>query len=75
MHSSQTWNTAGVLQGQFWRLLDSLEFANFGNFLQKKVSTFGNFWKKLQSYSTAKNFPVLTVLSSQKSIFGSKQKL
>ena len=33
---------AGMLQGQFQKLLDCLEFANFGNFLHKKVSTFGN---------------------------------
>ena len=47
----------GMLQGQFWKLLDSLKIANFGYFLQTKVTTFGNFIK--QNYRTAKNLPVL----------------
>ena len=36
----------GMLQGQFWKLLDSLKIANFGYFLQTKVTTFGNFIKQ-----------------------------
>ena len=40
----------GMLQGQFWKQSDCLKFANFGNFLQRDVSTLSNFWKQLQSY-------------------------
>jgi len=41
----------GMLQGQFWQLLDSLKIVNFGYFLQVKVSTFGNFLKHVSKSS------------------------
>ena len=73
--------STGMLQGQFQKLLNCLKFANFGNFLHRKVSTYGNFWKQLQGLelpiSDSIKVPILVtlvwLLSNQKMVLKSIQ--
>jgi len=54
-------HASGMSQGQLWKPLDSLEFANFATSYKEKFPLLANFESKLQSCSTAKKLPVLVV--------------